>query len=81
MVVTPGLTRASFYSYWGLAELSAYVAYNDSIRLNNAKTNWDIAYTDFITTDAAQSHSYPRNTNTTTDCGCECSGGPYVSSS
>ncbi|VDB92258.1 unnamed protein product [Peniophora sp. CBMAI 1063] len=56
-------------SYFGLAELSAYLAYNDTTHLDNAARNWDIAYTDFITAAAAQSHTYPRTTNTTTDCG------------
>ncbi|KZV75844.1 hypothetical protein PENSPDRAFT_646886 [Peniophora sp. CONT] len=56
-------------SYFGLAELSAYLAYNDSTNLANAARNWDIAHTDFVTSAAAQSNSFPRTTNTTSECG------------
>ncbi|KZV61754.1 hypothetical protein PENSPDRAFT_693125 [Peniophora sp. CONT] len=53
-------------AYYGLAEVAAYIAYNDSAtRLDTAKQSFDIVYADFINvTDAHRKH-YPRPLNTT----------------
>lgn len=57
-------------SYYGLAEVAAYLAYNDSTRLAVAKRNFDKIYnSDVITEAAAQNGTYIRALNTT--CGCE----------
>ncbi|VDC07672.1 unnamed protein product [Peniophora sp. CBMAI 1063] len=55
-------------SYFGLAELSAYLAYNDTSHLEVAKANWDLAYSAFITPSAAESGNFPRAFNTTSSC-------------
>ncbi|KZV61735.1 hypothetical protein PENSPDRAFT_658699 [Peniophora sp. CONT] len=55
-------------AYYGLAEVAAYLAYNDSTRLAVAKRNFDKIYnSDVITEAAAQNGTYIRALNTT--CG------------
>ena len=55
--------------YYGLAEVAAYTAYNNSpdaaIHLDLAKQTFDTVYADFINSSAAQSGHYPRKLNTT----------------
>ncbi|KZV68212.1 hypothetical protein PENSPDRAFT_687481 [Peniophora sp. CONT] len=51
-------------SFYGLAEATAYLAYNDSARLDVAKGNFDIVYNDFINMSDAQHDKHPRKFNT-----------------
>lgn len=60
-------TANTFGSFYGLAEATAYLAYNDSARLDVAKGNFDIVYNDFLNISDAQHDKHPRKFNTT--CG------------
>ncbi|KZV68211.1 hypothetical protein PENSPDRAFT_754329 [Peniophora sp. CONT] len=58
---------------YGLAEVAAGLAYNDSGRLNIAKGIFDTVYNDFVPAAAAADEKYPRAFNTT--CGSSELGG------
>ncbi|VDB94350.1 unnamed protein product [Peniophora sp. CBMAI 1063] len=51
--------------FYGLAEATAYLAYNDSGRLEVAQQNFDLVYSDFINATRAESRKYPRKLTTT----------------
>ncbi|KZV74630.1 hypothetical protein PENSPDRAFT_749185 [Peniophora sp. CONT] len=53
---------------FGLAEVAAYLAYNDSSRLAIAQRNFDILYTDFMTVSNAQSSTVPDKGRVNTTC-------------
>jgi len=63
--------------YWALAAANAYRAYNDSSFLAMAQTLWNVAFTDYISSENVQSGNFSRPFNITSACQQNLAGGIF----
>jgi len=64
--------------FWALAAANAYKSYNDSSFLTIAQALWNVAFTDYISSESIQTGKLPRLFNTTSTCQPNLAGGIFT---